>query len=48
VVSSIPDSDKAIVHDVPEISRYDSETRAYLLSEFRPCIMSWFIFTPIA
>jgi hypothetical protein len=48
VVSSIPDSDKAIVHNVPEISRYDSETRAYLLSEFRPCIMSWFIFTPIA
>lgn len=47
VVSSIPDGDKATVHDVPEIARYDAETRAYLLSEFRPCIMSWFVFTPI-
>lgn len=47
VVSSIPDREKATVHDVPEIACYDAETRAYLLSEFRPCLMNWFVFTPI-
>jgi predicted O-methyltransferase YrrM len=47
ILRSIPDFEKASVHDVPEISQYDAETRAYLLSEFRPCIMNWFVFTPV-
>ena len=48
VVTSIPDQAKAMTYDVPEIAQYDPATRAYLLSEFRPCLMDWFVFTPIA
>jgi predicted RNA methylase len=47
VVTSIPDQAKAMTYDVPEIAKYDAATRAYLLSEFRPCLMDWFVFTPI-
>ena len=46
VVMTISDSEKARAYNVPEIKQYDLETRSYLLSEFRPYPMRWFVFTP--
>ena len=46
VVKSLDDRDKAHVYDVPAIMKFDIATRTHLLSEFRPCPMEWFVFTP--
>lgn len=47
VFETVPDMRRAEALPVPQLEGYDLETKAHVLSEYRPCSMQWFVFTPV-
>ncbi len=46
VTESMDDMMKSRVFQAPELDGYEFQVRKELLSEWRPCIMEWFLMTP--